>query len=279
MVSRRMLPDVERGEMKPDEIDEASNSSQAPVGDQAPPADSSERESMSRSSTSSCGSGVRTRPGGVSAAQKSLVHHREPLAVRLSRTQCSEASPDLREVFVVGGELRFKLRGDGSHRSRDAQLGGQCFDLRDQEAERSGPLEVEYLAAGGVGGDVRIAVTITTDPRSEAHRLRTRGQAEPISERAQGRADVVEEFGNPFLKHLAEEVEDRLRLVDRVGFSRRSSSVCQIMSRSSSIRRSMRLITVCSGSPIRRSISVAISASLSRMLRRDASVGWAVKTG
>ena len=217
MVFRRMLPDVERGEMKPDEIDEASNSSQAPVGDQGTSGGKQRAREHVEVVDELGGSGVRTRPGGCfGRLQKSLVHHREPLAVRLSRTQCSEASPDLREVFVVGGELRFKLRGDGSHRSRDAQLGGQCFDLRDQEAERSGPLEVEYLA-GGVGCDVRIAVTITTDPRSEAHRLRTRGEAEPVSERAQGRVDVVEEFGNPFLKHLAEEVEDRPRLVDWVG--------------------------------------------------------------
>ena len=173
------------------------------VGDDAL-ADSSERESMSISSTSSVGGcthvpGVFRLPPEVAGASPRRWRYGSPALSARKRARTFGKSRRRRRAAL-------QLRGDG--RTAVETLSWRTvFDLRDQQAERSGPLEVEHLASG-VGVTFGLPShhhrpTIRSAPVGQGHRARFRA--------SEGWRQCRREFGNPFLKHLAEEVEDRPR--------------------------------------------------------------------
>ena len=122
---------------------------------------------------------------------------------------------DAVRYVLEGPAVRFdrlpQFVGHVVHPGADAQLVAHGDDLGDEDLQGVPALQPEHLV-GGLGGDVGVAVAVATHPGSEADRDAVVGEL--LSDGAQGRLHLVQEFGYGVADCLAEVVEDRSGLVE-----------------------------------------------------------------
>jgi hypothetical protein len=134
-----------------------------------------------------------------------------PLAIWLTGAERAEPSGDRRETLPIILELGHERVRDCRDGGADRELSGEVLDLRNEDSQRPGALELEDTERGG-RRDVRVAVAVAADPRTETHRNPLAKFPTEADERG---IDVLEEFRQSVDEHLAEEVEDRPRFVLR----------------------------------------------------------------
>ena len=138
------------------------------------------------------------------------------------------------------------------------------------------------LAQGFLGdghGDERVAVTVAADPRAEAEEGRELERLAGVR-LGQGVFDAAVEQGREVEEDVVEEVEAVADLVEDGGLAQ--AGFVGLPERDDLLAHGFERVALLLGgelAEVEAARTVAMRRSLARMVRRLASVGWAVKTG